>query len=317
MINSQPALSQVLVKTKADGTQTYYVYGLGLIGQEQAGSYLTYHFDFRGSTVALTDETGIVTEQFQYSPYGVLVGGEADTTPFLFNGMYGVMSDGNGLYYMRARYYHPEIRRFVNQDILLGYVSEGQTLNRYAFVTGQPVSLIDPFGLQGMPMGRYPFDWRVLFIDMPDYNPFVFDPEGPYYGMVTIDWKGKLIKRYGKPYGQLQCEITRMSVRIHEDIHVSQLTPYQGIPWGYILANIELEGGSIKMELEAYKAQRKFLLEACGKTAALSPSDKYELHKMLEMVQDSIRKTEEYLKLPFTKYEVCREWLKHVPKFRF
>ncbi|RKZ73521.1 MAG: hypothetical protein DRR19_30925, partial [Candidatus Parabeggiatoa sp. nov. 1] len=149
VINSQPALSQVLVKTKADGTQTYYVYGLGLIGQEQAGSYLAYHFDFRGSTVALTDETGIVTEQFQYSPYGVLVDGEVDTTPFLFNGMYGVMSDGNGLYYMRARYYHPEIRRFVNQDVLLGRVAEGQTLNRYAFVTGKPVSFVDPFGLSG------------------------------------------------------------------------------------------------------------------------------------------------------------------------
>ncbi|RKZ81583.1 MAG: hypothetical protein DRR19_22005 [Candidatus Parabeggiatoa sp. nov. 1] len=140
----------MLVYTKADGTQTYYVYGLGLIGQEQAGSYLAYHFYFRGSTVALTDETGIVTERFQYSPYGVLVDGEVETTPFLFNGMYGVMSDGNGLYHMRARYYSPEIRRFVNQDILLGSVSEGQTLNRYAFVTGRPVSFVDPFGLEGV-----------------------------------------------------------------------------------------------------------------------------------------------------------------------
>jgi len=61
--------------------------------------------------------------------------------------MYGVMTDDNGLYYMRARYYSPEIRRFVNQDILLGNIFDGQTLNRYAFVTGQPVSFIDPFGL--------------------------------------------------------------------------------------------------------------------------------------------------------------------------
>ncbi len=163
VINSQPALSQVLVKTKADGTQTYYVYGLGLIGQEQAGSYLAYHFDFRGSTVALTDENALVTEQFQYSPYGVLVDGDADTTQFLFNGMYGVMSDGNGLYYMRARYYHPEIRRFVNQDVLLGRVAEGQTLNRYAFVTGKPVSLVDPFGLKP-DMTFNPLYWKQAYI---------------------------------------------------------------------------------------------------------------------------------------------------------
>ena len=61
----------------------------------------------RGSTVALTDETGIVTERFQYSPYGLFVGGDASTTPFLFNGKYGVMTDGNGLYYMRDRYHNP------------------------------------------------------------------------------------------------------------------------------------------------------------------------------------------------------------------
>ncbi|RKZ81207.1 MAG: hypothetical protein DRR19_22555, partial [Candidatus Parabeggiatoa sp. nov. 1] len=146
VINSVPVLSQVLVRTQPDGTQTYYVHGLGLIGQEQQGQYLSYHFDLRGSTVALTNETGQVVERFQYSPYGLLLSGDASRTPFLFNGMYGVMTDGNELYYMRARYYHPEIRRFVNQDILLGVIFEGQTLNRYAFVTGQPVSFVDPFG---------------------------------------------------------------------------------------------------------------------------------------------------------------------------
>ena len=37
-------------------------------------------------------------------------------TPFLFHGRTGVMSDGNGLYHMRNRYYHPELRRFLNPD---------------------------------------------------------------------------------------------------------------------------------------------------------------------------------------------------------
>jgi RHS repeat-associated protein len=146
VVNSQPALSQVLVKTEADGTQTFYVYGLGLIGQETGGEYTSYHFDLRGSTVALTNNQGQVTERFQYSPYGMLRGGDASKTPFLFNGMYGVMSDSNGLYYMRARFYSPEIRRFVNQDILLGNINEGQSLNRFAFVTGNPTNYIDPYG---------------------------------------------------------------------------------------------------------------------------------------------------------------------------
>ncbi len=148
VINSQPALSQVLVKEES-GVKTFYVYGLGLIGEEKDGEYRSYHFDFRGSTVAITDHTGKVVERFQYGPYGELLKGEASVTPFLFNWKIGVMSDDNGLYYMRVRYYSPAMKRFVNQDLLLGNITEGQTLNRYAFVTEQPVSLVEPFGLFG------------------------------------------------------------------------------------------------------------------------------------------------------------------------
>jgi RHS repeat-associated protein len=95
------------------------------------------------------DETGQVTERFQYSPYGFWLRGDASITPFLFNGIYGVMTDTNGLYYMQARYYHLEIRRFVNQDVLLGNIVDGLGLNRFAYVTGRPVSLVEPFGLVG------------------------------------------------------------------------------------------------------------------------------------------------------------------------
>ncbi|WP_177428372.1 RHS repeat-associated core domain-containing protein [Candidatus Venteria ishoeyi] len=151
-INPLPALSQTLVRAAPDGTQTYYVYGLGLLGEESNGAYRAYHFDLRGSTVALSDAAGKVLDSFQYAPYGGLVSHhpvDVDT-PFLYNGRDGVMSDDNGLYYMRARFYNPEIRRFVNRDVLLGNINDGLSLNRYAYVTGEPVSFVDPFGLAGI-----------------------------------------------------------------------------------------------------------------------------------------------------------------------
>ena len=48
---------------------------------------------------------------------------------------------------MRARYYSPAMRRFVNADIMAGEISNAITLNRYAYANGNPVSNIDPFGL--------------------------------------------------------------------------------------------------------------------------------------------------------------------------
>lgn len=150
VINPNAALSQVLMKTDPDGKKTYYVYGLGLIGQEQDGTYLSYHFDRRGSTVALTNINGNVTDLFQYGPYGEFVSQTGATkTPFLYNGQDGVITDNNGLYFMRARYYNPDIKRFINQDILTGSIEKGSTLNRYAYVNGNPISLVDPFGLKG------------------------------------------------------------------------------------------------------------------------------------------------------------------------
>ena len=66
---------------------------------------------------------------------------------FLYNGMLGVMTDENGLYYMRQRYYDTDIKRFINQDILVGSIDNSKSLNRYAYVQGNPVNYNDPFGL--------------------------------------------------------------------------------------------------------------------------------------------------------------------------
>ena len=48
---------------------------------------------------------------------------------------------------MRTRYYNPEIKRFINQDTVLGSITNSQSLNRYAYVQGNPTSLVDPFGM--------------------------------------------------------------------------------------------------------------------------------------------------------------------------
>ncbi|MDP5275123.1 RHS repeat-associated core domain-containing protein [Chengkuizengella axinellae] len=150
VVNPHAYYSQLLMEVDAEGNPiTYYVYGLGLIAQETAnGDYSAYHYDRRGSTVALTNENGEITDQYTYSPYGELLYSEgAADHPFLYNGKYGVVTDDNGLYYMRARYYNPDIKRFINRDVVQGSISSSLSLNKYAYVNGNPVSYIDPFGL--------------------------------------------------------------------------------------------------------------------------------------------------------------------------
>lgn len=145
--NTNAKLSMLLMKT-TDGVVTKYVYGKGLIGEEVSGAFKTYHFDCRGSTIAITDAAGNVTDTFAYDTYGKLLS-RTGTSKVIFgyNGRDGVVTDDNGLIYMRARYYSPEMKRFINADIIAGGISNAITLNRFAYANGNPVSFVDPFGL--------------------------------------------------------------------------------------------------------------------------------------------------------------------------
>jgi RHS repeat-associated protein len=144
---TEPGNSQVLMRITGNVTN-YYIYGLGLLYEIDVAPTGTttafYHFDCRGSTVALTDGNGNPTDLVEYSPYGTTTYRYGtNTTPFLFNGQFGVQTDPNGLLYMRARYYNPYISRFLNPDPS-GFAAG---FNFYVFANGNPVSETDPFGL--------------------------------------------------------------------------------------------------------------------------------------------------------------------------
>ncbi len=145
--NNSGSLSQILTATQNEKT-TLFVYGDGLLAQEnEAEGYLLYHFNNIGSTSALTDADGKIVHAYTYGTYGELLSGDSDGIMFLYNGRYGVVNDENGLYYMRARYYNTDIKRFINQDVVEGNITNSTSLNKYAYCQGNPVKLTDPFGL--------------------------------------------------------------------------------------------------------------------------------------------------------------------------
>jgi RHS repeat-associated protein len=114
-----------------------------LLRTDAAGprSFLT---DGLGSTLALTDSAGLVQGEYTYEPFGKTTAtGIASTNAFKYTGR---EDDGTGLYYYRARYYHPALQRLVSEDPI-GF--NGGDVNLYAYVFNDPVNFVDPTGEAG------------------------------------------------------------------------------------------------------------------------------------------------------------------------
>ncbi len=168
-IDKENGLPRVL-KERQGAKTTWYVYGNGLIGQETISNdigtniinrqiqsanpkqsigkaYRSYHYDQQGNTILLTDEQGEVKVRYSYDPYGQVLAHQGEDTVYQYSGKYGIQTDKTKLLYMRARYYDPNSKRFLGQDILMGNLSDIRSLNRYAYVEGNPMKYIDPTGM--------------------------------------------------------------------------------------------------------------------------------------------------------------------------
>lgn len=134
-------LSRVLIEHLQEDKKNYYIYGLGLISrldQDAKASY--YHYDFRGSTIALTSEAEEVTHEYTYGAFGELLNEiEADPNPFKFVGKYGIMHEADEFYFMRARYYDADIGRFLSEDPIW-------STNLYAYGDNDPINKLDHTG---------------------------------------------------------------------------------------------------------------------------------------------------------------------------
>jgi RHS repeat-associated protein len=105
--------------------------------------------DVLGSAIAEADATGTIQAAYTYDAFGVTsVSGLTGVNEFQFTGR---ENDGNGLYYYRARYYDPQIGRFISEDPL-GF--DGGDVNYYAYVHNNPINLWDAFGLSSLVFNR-------------------------------------------------------------------------------------------------------------------------------------------------------------------
>ena len=137
----------ILRETTDDGVMTStanYIQGPAIdepmAKEELVTSY--YHADGLGSIVKLTDPAGSVVHSYRYDAWGNIEVGSA-TSGYAYTGR--EWDSETGLYFYRARYYDPVAGRFISEDP----IGSSGGVNLYDYVSGGPVTRVDPFGLIG------------------------------------------------------------------------------------------------------------------------------------------------------------------------
>jgi RHS repeat-associated protein len=122
-------------------TTNYFHLGRHLVARKGLDGLHYLHTDALGSLVAETDASKAVTNRYHYLPYGGAFGNAPDGP-----GYTGAVMEPNGLVYMQARYYDPQLGRFLSTDPVDPDPQSGGNFNRYAYADGNPYNKYDPSG---------------------------------------------------------------------------------------------------------------------------------------------------------------------------
>jgi RHS repeat-associated protein len=142
--------------------------------------------DALGSTLALADSAGTIQTSYAYDPYGnTAQTGQASTNPFQYTGR---ENDETGLFYYRARYYSPQLQRFITSDP----IGLKGGLNTYTYVRNNPLRWKDPRGLfdDGFPgMGNPLESWLNATNNYVSANPNLGDLFSDTNGNTSGDFR--------------------------------------------------------------------------------------------------------------------------------
>ncbi len=120
--------------------------------------------DALGNTLALTDSSGTVQTSYSFEPFGnTTQSGSSTTNSFAYTGR---ELDAGNLYFYRARYYNPQLQRFISEDP----AGLAGGINSYSYAGNSPANFRDPTGL----------DYNVNFD--PNTNTLVVSASVGIYG---------------------------------------------------------------------------------------------------------------------------------------
>jgi RHS repeat-associated protein len=146
--------SQILeerIRTSAGTTVKTYTYGSDLISCSNFNSITStsttrfYAYDGLGSVRGLTDESGTITDVYDYDAFGISTyrAGATDNE-YLYRGER--FDTDIGEYSLRARFYNQATGRFWNADSYEGLKNAPASLHKYLYANANPLSFSDPSG---------------------------------------------------------------------------------------------------------------------------------------------------------------------------
>ena len=140
--------------TIADYTTEAGLHG-NVVSQRRNGVDSVYHTDGQGSTLALTNAAGDVTDTYAYNAFGEVTARTGDTVnPFQFVGQKQYYRDEEtGNYDVRQRPLSSRFGRWLSADPLRQYGD----FHAFVYVRNRPISNFDPSGLADKPVAC---DWK-------------------------------------------------------------------------------------------------------------------------------------------------------------
>jgi RHS repeat-associated protein len=118
----------------------------GLLARTDANGSTLYHSDVAGNITALMDGQEDIVARYMYGPFGKVIGqwgAIANANEMQFSSMPRDSLSGVSFYPFRA--YEPNYQRWLNEDP----IQEMGGINLYRAMNNNPVSWIDPLGLEG------------------------------------------------------------------------------------------------------------------------------------------------------------------------
>jgi RHS repeat-associated protein len=138
--------TEVVLELDGSGNQkALNVRGHKLLTRVTSAGSSWFMYNGHGDVTALTNGANTVQATYYYDAFGVHreQTGAADN-PYRYSGY--TFDEESGLYYLKARFYDPELARFMQEDTYRGNSADPLSLNLYTYVSNNPLVYWDPTG---------------------------------------------------------------------------------------------------------------------------------------------------------------------------